>query len=81
MALAKGEAVVVVVEGEALAPDAPGVVPLPGVWVLWASRLAFCSSTLGKDTKCKKVRAGTFLVKLCVKEIKKKKFNIRDDKK
>ena len=41
MALAKGEAVVVVVEGEALAPDAPGVVPLPGVWVFWASRLAF----------------------------------------
>lgn len=51
MALAKGEAVVVVVEGEALAPDAPGVVPLPGVWVFWASRLAFCSSTLGKRHK------------------------------
>ena len=51
MALAKGEAVVVVVEGEALAPDAPGVVPLPGVWVFWASRLAFCSSTLGNRHK------------------------------
>jgi hypothetical protein len=51
MALAKGEAVVVVVEGEvALAPEAPGVVPPPGLWVFWASRFAFCSSTLGNKT-------------------------------
>lgn len=54
IALAKGEVVEVELFWEVLlAPVEPGLLPLPGVWVFWASRFAFCNSTLRKKNRHK----------------------------